>query len=164
MQITPYFIIEKLKRAAKSIRRAHHTRTQSQALDQVAAMLCYTNWSMLSKHVHKLNPGELTRYHDKLYQQRELAKLIPPQEAPLDPEKAEEVMTSWVNRNFTRLVEFAFHDNESATGYAWPDEDINDALQQEFGDIYPLKLIEKVAMKLELDGPWGIEDYGDDEG
>ena len=164
MPITHDVVIEKIKRAAKNIRRADPTQTQSKALDQVAAMLGYNNWSMLSKHVHQLKPGALAIYLDDLYQNPKLASLLPPKQPPFDPVAATEEMRTWVEGKFTRLVEFAFHDNESETGYAWPDEDINNALQEEFDHIYPFELIEEVAVELELDGPWGIEDYGDDEG
>lgn len=164
MPITHDFFIAQLKRAAKKIRRANPTQTQSKALDQVAAMLGYNNWSMLSNHVYQLKLDSLTVYHDELYHQRKLARFLPAQKAQFDPVAAAEEMRSWVEGNFTRLVEFAFLDKESETGYAWPDVDINYALQEEFDHLYPFELIENVAMKLELDGPWGIEDYGDDEG
>lgn len=164
MPITHDFVIEKLKRVAKNVRRANPTQTQSKALDQVAAMLGYNNWSMLSKHVHQLKAAGLAIYHDGLYQHLKLANLLPPKQPPFDPVAAAEEMRTWVEGKFTRLIEFAYYDKESETGYAWADEDINNALQEEFDHIYPIELIEEVAVELELDGPWGIEDYGDDEG
>lgn len=73
-------------------------------------------------------------------------------------------MTKWVERNFTPPIEFAYYDNESENGYSWADEDLVEALRDEFSDRYPSALIEEVGSDLEVNqGPWGIEDYGNDE-
>lgn len=162
MAITPDYVLEKLKRAAKKLRQADPSLAQSKALDKVAALLSFNNWSLLSKHVQKMAGLSLIMFHDDLYQRPKLLALLPPKHPSFDPAAAAEEMKDWVERNFTRLNEFAYFDNESPTGFSWPDEDISNALQEEFDHVYPFELIERVAVELELDGPWGIEDYGDD--
>lgn len=162
MSISAETILAKLKRVAKKLRQANASLTQAKALDQVAAMLGFNNWSLVSKHVNSLAGYRLSLFHEGLYERKNLDGLLPPQFPDFDEDEAAEVMRTWVEGNFTRLIEFAYYDNESENGFGWPDEDISNALQEEFDGVYPLELIEKVAVDIEMDGPWGIEDYGDD--
>jgi hypothetical protein len=163
MSISPEFVIEKLKRVAKRLRKESPSLTQAKALDQVASLLGYLNWSLLNKHVGKMSWLELSNFHDSLYQRPNMESKLPPQYSSVDSDDAIAEMKVWVEGKFTRLVEFAYHDSESENGYAWDDEDLDNALQEEFAHKYPYELIQKAAVELEMDGPWGIEAYGDDE-
>jgi len=162
MGITPDYVLDKLKRAAKAMRKVEPSLSQSEALDKVAVICGYNNWSLLHKDVQKKVGYELSAFHENLYGRPRLEGILPSRFSGFDPKEAADAMKDWVETNYTRLVEFAYYDNESSNGYAWPDEDINNALQEEFGQVYPLELIEEVAANIELDGPWGIEDYGDE--
>lgn len=164
MAITPDLIIEKLKRVAKLRRRASPSMSQSKVLDKIAVALGYNNWSLLTKHVNKMDNPQLRRFHDGLYQNPKFEDYLSPIFPPFEREDAVEEMTTWVQRKFTPLINFAYYDNESENGFSWADEDLVDALQDEFSDRYPSALIEDVGRDLEVNhGPWGIEDYGDDE-
>lgn len=164
MAITPDLIIEKLKRVAKLGRRESPSMSQSQVLDKIAAALGYNNWSLLTKHVNKMDDPQLSDFHHGLYQNPKFKEYLPPFFSPFDRADAVEEMTTWIERKFTPLINFAYYDNESENGFSWADEDVVDALQDEFSDRYPSALIEEVGRDLEMNrGPWGIEDYGDDD-
>lgn len=164
MAINNESILHNLKRAAKAVRRANPSVKQSQALDVVASLLGFNNWSLVSKHVNSLTPLHTVIFNTGVYSLPKLAALLPPQFPPFNRDSAIEEMRERVREKYTPLVEFAFHDNESETGYAWPDEDLSEGLQNMFGDRYPFELIEEVARDMEIDhGPWGIEDHGRDE-
>ena len=164
MAINNESILNKLKRAAKTVRRANPSVKQSQALDAVANLLGFNNWSLVSKHVNSMTPLHAVIFDTGLYALPKLAAILAPQFPPFNRDSAIEEMRDWVRGKYTPLVEFAFHDNESETGYAWPDEDLSEGLQDMFGDKYPFELINEVAQDMEIDqGPWGIEDYGHDE-
>lgn len=163
---TAEFVIEKLKRVAKQGRREQPSLRQTAALNKIATALSYNNWALLNQHIHKMTEAQLSKFHDSLYDHAKLIKYLPPIFIRFDQAAAIEEMIAWVENNFTPLNDFAFYDSESENGFAARDEDLNEALQEEFSDRFPLNLIEQVANELELDrGPWGIEDYGyvDDE-
>jgi hypothetical protein len=164
MAITPDLIIEKLKRVAKLGRRASPSMSQSQVLDKIAVALGYNNWSLLTKHLNKMDDSQLSDFHDGLYQNPKFKEYLPPIFPPFERADAVEEMTTWIERKFTPLIDFAYYDNESENGFSWADEDLVEALQDEFSDRYPAALIEEVGSDLEVNrGPWGIEDYGDDD-
>lgn len=161
---SPEFIIEKLKRIAKQGRRENKDLSQAQALDLIATELGYNNWSLLSKHIHKMEDSQRKDFHDRLYQNPKLSEYLPPVFPPFNKADAIEEMTAWVRKKFTPLVEFAYFDSEAENGFAWPEEDLVFALNEEFDTRFPPALIEEVGLELELnEGPWGEEDYGDDD-
>lgn len=80
-----------------------------------------------------------------------------------DEEAARQEMSDWVRNTFTPLIDFAFYEKESENGFEWPDVDISDELQSEFGEKYPIDFILKVAAELYDEGPWGLEDHGGNE-
>lgn len=70
---------------------------------------------------------------------------------------AHQEMEAWVRKYYIRLIDFAFLDNESENGYAWPSVEIEYELMAEFLKKYPEKLILIVAKNLESNGgPWGV--------
>lgn len=154
-------IFEKLKRVAKQGRRENSSLSQAKVLDKVAAGLGYNNWSLLSRHLNKMSEAQLGKFHDALYEHPQFIEYLPPIFPAFDRAAAVREMSAWVESNFTPLIEFAFYDSESENGFAARDEDLVEALQDEFSDRFPQSLIEEVGNDLELDrGPWGSEDYG----
>ena len=157
--------IAKLKRVAKAAKRLRYPNAQlSELHDKIAKVAGYNNWSVLHRDILRMPQKRFEELEAALSQRLEQEVSLNKRAREFDRQAAIEEMETWVKANFTPLVEFAFRDSESETGYAWPDEEINYALQEEFSDRYPDDLIEEVATDLEIDyGPWGREDYGDDE-
>lgn len=79
-----------------------------------------------------------------------------------DDAPARQAMEAWFRGKYTPLIDFAFYDPESENGFAWDDVDPHAELREEFEGKYPIELIKQVADGLLDEGPWGIEDYGDD--
>lgn len=118
----------------------------------------------MSKHVKSLTQLQAVIFDTDLYSLPSLVNVLPPQFSLFNRDLAIQKMREWVRGKYTPIVEFAFLDNESETGYAWPDKDLGDKLQDMFGDQYPFELIEEVAQDLEMnEGALGIEDYGPDD-
>lgn len=158
------FIFEKLKRVAKQGRRENAALSQAEALDMIAVALGYNNWSLLSKAVQKMDNMQLREFYDGLHQNPKFAEYLPPIFPSYDKEEAIEEMKAWVKEQFTPLVEFAYFESEAENGFAWPEEDLVCALNEEFDDRFPFSLIEEVGIDLEVNyGPFGKEDYGDND-
>lgn len=157
--------IAKLKRAAKAAKKLRYPDAQlSELHDKIAMVAGYNNWSLLHRDILRMPQKRFEELVASLSQRLEHEVSLNKRARSFDKDAAIKEMKAWVRGNYTPLLDFAFRDPESETGYAWPDEDINYALQEEFSDRFPEDLIEKVATDLEVNyGPWGIEDYGDDE-
>ena len=159
-------LLARLKRFAKQKMNANSGPKLSHFQNITAEMLGYNNWSMLHKHFINASDSQFSALMDLVRNHPTLGQISVGAKTPasIEPMDAEDEMRAWVRRKFTPLIDFAFYDSESENGFAWADEDLNDALQDQFGDKYPLDLIEKVALALEQnEGPWGIEDYGRDD-
>jgi hypothetical protein len=149
-----------LRRIAKKIKPSQPAAQLSAIQDKMAAAFGYGNWSMLHKHVLSASPPEFWKFATEVNSHAKIGPLLEALAPPLDEKFAAEQMEAWVRRTYTPLIEFAYYDRESPTGYSWPDEDLIDGLQVEFGHSYPQELIEQVAYRLEgNEGPWGIERY-----
>jgi len=153
--------LDKLKRLVRE-RRLSHTGSQKHAwfLDQLAQSLAYGNWSQLRRSVDAMSEARFDELWDFALEHLpgferglEIVKLTQDEEA-----EAIELMQNWVTTNYSPLISYAFFDNESENGFAESGVDLNDVLQSEFQETYPLDLIEQVAIDMELDqGPWGDE-------
>ncbi len=153
-------LLDLLKRIAKKIKSSQHAVQLSAIQDKMASAFGFGNWSILHKHVITSSPAEFWKFAIAVNSHPKIGPAIEELAPPLDEEFAAEQMESWVRRTYTPLIEFAYHDSESPTGYSWPDEDLIDGLLDEFGHCYPQELIERVAYRLEgNEGPWGIEKY-----
>ena len=161
MSFDANIVPEKLKFAARRIRRRNNSFTQAMVLDSIANRLSFNNWSLLHKTIVKSGESYLLDFHDHMYQHSSLLEFLPEQFAHVDRDAATEEMKVWIEQKYTRLVDFAFLDRESENGFAWPSVDLSEELSEEFYRYYPYDLIDEVAVEMEMDGgPWGIEDYG----
>ncbi|MFM0416992.1 hypothetical protein [Paraburkholderia aromaticivorans] len=156
-------LIDLLKRIAKRKRRQLVDESDDTPLatlhDAIAIGLGYDNWSLFHKDVGRMTEAHFAKINAKVRAYPEIQKFLT--ERPIDREAATEEMREWVESGFTRLIEFAFYDPESESGFAWPSVDLNEELQAEFGDRYPEDLINDVANEMELEeGPWGDENLG----
>jgi len=151
--------INSLKRLAKKENKKSPSMTHSGCLDRIANSRGYLNWALFTKDIEAMTVPRFALLQScfTIFPGNNLpeAQLHP---LEVDEQEAIDIMTDWVERNFTRLIEFAFYDSESENGFATRDEPISMALQEEFDDQYPFELIERVATNLELDGPWGVEE------
>lgn len=146
----------KRKQKAEGGQLAHH-------LDAVASSFGYSNWSMLHKHARRMNDREFNSIFDQTLGHPEIGPFM---EActtkTVDEADAVREMQDWARQKYSRLIDFAFYDNESETGFSWPSVDMAEELSEQFGYRYPSSLIRKVGNDLDVDeGPWGLEDYGD---
>jgi hypothetical protein len=155
-------LLSRLRRIAKMIKADNPPWQLAQAQNLVAVRLGFKNWSLLHKFLASASPLLVESVEGAAKKDIVLASYLE-RMAPLDLEAARDEMEEWVRSNLSPLINFAFYDNESENGFAWQDEDLSNELQQEFSEKYPLELIEKVALDLEMsEGPWGYEDYGSD--
>lgn len=76
---------------------------------------------------------------------------------------AKKAMEEWFRAKYKRLLDFAFYNPASEHGFAWPDVAPREKLRAEFDGKYSVDLINEVADGLLDEGPWGEEDYGDDD-
>lgn len=130
--------------------------------DQVAISLGFKNWSMLHKHLAPALWSETDRLLRLALKRPALRDFIQAHAyRTIDEDKAAERMRAWARAKYTPLIEFAFYDKESETGFAWPDVEMVIALGEEFAGKVPQDLIERVGNELELEGPWGLEEYGE---
>ncbi len=155
--------VDLLKRFAKRNQKANGGQL-AHYLDAVASSFGYSNWSMLHKHARRMNDREFSSIFNKALEHADIGPFM---EActtkAVNEADAVREMQDWARENYSRLIDFAFYDNESETGFSWPAVDMADELAAEFSDRFPLDLIVKVGNDLDVDeGPWGLEDYGDD--
>ncbi len=156
-------LLSRLRRVAKMVKADNPSMQLAKSQDLVAIRVGFKNWSLLHKFLASASPTQAASTEASVKRDAMLADYYQKTE-PLDVDAASVEMEDWVRSNLTPLIDFAFYDNESENGFAWQDEDLFIELQQEFEYKYPLELIEKVALELELnEGPWGYEDYGSDD-
>lgn len=130
--------------------------------DRVAISLGFNNWSMLHKHLSAALWSETDRLLTLAMKKPGLGDFIDTHAyRTIDEDEATDRMKRWARAKYTPLIEFAFYDNESETGFSWPDVEMVMELGEEFAGKVPQDLIEKVGYELELDGPWGLEEYGE---
>lgn len=157
-------LVDLLKRFAKRKKQSGVPGKLSHYQDDVARIFGYNNWSLLHKHVSRMRDSEFNAFFDQALEHSDFGPFM---EActtkSIDEADAIREMQEWARRKYSRLIDFAFYDNESETGFSWPAVEMAMELSEEFGDRFPSKLIEKVGNDLDVDeGPWGLEDYGDD--
>lgn len=127
--------------------------------DGVASALGYKNWSLFHRDIARMSDMKFAEIEQQLLEFPEVRDFL--NYLAVDQEKAREEMREYVTTRFTPLVNFAFYDSESENGYAWPDVDLYQELEEEFDGRFPSSLIEEVAREMEVDeGPWGEENYG----
>jgi len=155
------------KKAAKSAKKnSPPDKPLAWYLDKIATAFGYLNWSLLHKDVATFDTLKALSLREKAIEHPELEAFLAPRLdfAGLDVEAATEEMRDYAKKHFTPLHDFALYDNESETGYAWPEVELEDELQAEFSGKFPDELINSVAAALFLEyGYWGVEDYGRDE-
>lgn len=157
-------LISLLKRFAKRAKAADSAaRPLAWHQDYVSHLLGFKNWSLLHKHVDGLVGSSFALVVRKVLDQEELGDFVSESAVrTVAVDDAVEEMKSWARNKYTPLIEFAYHDNESPTGYSWPEVEMAEELASEFEGKFPLDLIVKVGNALDMaEGPWGLEDYGD---
>lgn len=158
-------LVSHLKIHAKKAKRTSKSNSPLATYqDNIAIRLGYLNWSLLHRDLGRMSDDRFGALCSEAALKFDWNDTSLP--SPLSEEAAVEEMKAWVKQHFTPLIDFAFYDSESETGFSWPDVDLSDELQNEFSDRYELSLIEKVAIELELNfGLWGKEyDPREDEG
>ena len=163
--LTHVELISLLKRIAKQTQKKDETsKPLAWYQDFVAQALGYKNWSQLHKHLDGLTGTDFDLVVRRVLEHKDIGSIIAKLAVrTINVEDAIEEMTRWARKKYTPLVNFAFYDNESETGYSWPDVDMAEELAAEFEGRFPIELIQQVGNDLDVDeGPWGIEDYGDD--
>lgn len=155
--------VDLLKRFAKQEQKANGGQL-AHHLDAVASSFGYSNWSMLHKHTRHMNDREFNSIFDQALEHAEIGPFMEACTTKIVKEAdAIREMETWARSKYSRLIDFAFYDSESRTGFAWPAVNMAEELSERFGDRYPSSLIQKVGNDLDVDdGPWGLEDYGDD--
>ena len=157
-------LISLLKRFAKLEKAADSAgRPLAWHQDCVSHLLGFNNWSLLHKHVDGLVGSPFDLVVRKVLDQEELGDFVSESAVRnVAVDDAVEEMKAWARKKYTPLIEFAYYDNESPTGYSWPEVDMAEELAGEFEGKFPLDLIVKVGNALDVDeGLWGLEDYGD---
>jgi hypothetical protein len=161
-------LLDLLKKVAKHEKKANPGGKLATYQDAVAKAIGYLNWSMLHKHVAQMTQPQFGAFSALTHANPQVQKLskgsanvLAP--TPLDEEAAKEEMREWVRATYTPLVEFAPLDNESDTGFAFPDEDLLNDLQEEFDQRFPYEWIEDVAGDMDGEGPWGLPGKFDDD-
>lgn len=158
-------LLEYLKRAAK-INKKDDSLGASLSTHQnsIAVALGYQNWSMLHKNIDGLTCIQLGGVINRVLRHKTLGPMIDYMaERTIDVEDATQEMSDWARQKYTPLIEFAYYDSESPTGYSWPEVDMALELSEEFGGKFPDELITQVGNDLDVsEGPWGLEDFGDD--
>lgn len=156
-------LLDLLRRYSKAAKKGDPAgKSLSFHQDQVAISLGFKNWSMLHKHLSAALWSETDRLLTLAMKKPDLGEFIDAHAyRTIDENEATERMKKWARAKYTPLIEFAFYDNESDTGFSWPDVEMVIELGEEFAGKVPQDLIEKVGYELELDGPWGLEEYGE---
>lgn len=163
--ITHGDLISLLKRIAKQVKTSGGTgKSLAWHQDEIAHVLGFKNWSLLHKHLDNLTGNAFDLVVRKVLQHKALGPAVSKLAVrTIIVEDAVEEMKRWARQKYTPLIDFAFYDNESESGYSWPDVDMAEELEAEFGRAFPFELIQQVGNELDVEeGPWGLEDYGDD--
>ena len=151
-------LLDALKRAAKDGKKANPaSKPLSWYQDQIAVAFGYGNWSTLHKHLMGMSNAHFDKLKAKMLAHPQVGPFLQSIPKVFDKDAAYEEMRAWVKARFTPLIDFAYYDSESPNGFAWPDVDLREELQDHFGGTYPDSLIEEVADDLEQHGPWGEE-------
>lgn len=157
-------LLDLLRRFAKTNKKADPIgKSLSWHQDQVAISLGFKNWSLLHKHLATGDWSEVDKALTLALKKPELGEFVEVHAVrAIDEDVATDKMRDWARRKYTPLIEFAFYDNESETGFGWPAVDMAEELAEEFSGQYPDDLILKVGNELDVDeGPWGLEEYGE---
>jgi hypothetical protein len=157
-------LLDLLRRFAKANKKVDSSgRALSWHQDQVAISLGFKNWSLLHKHLAAARWSETRRVLNQALEKPGMGEFIEVHAVrTIDEDEAIAEMRRWVRSTYTPLIDFAFYDNESETGFSWPAVELVLELSAEFSGRYPHDLIEKVGNDMELDqGPWGLEEYGE---
>jgi hypothetical protein len=150
------------KRYAKSKRKAAAAEgSLISHQDQIAVSLGFKNWALLHRYIESAEWGAWDTMRDLARAKAGLGEFIEKHAVKtIDEDEAEDAMRSWARSKYTPLIDFAFYDPESSTGYSWPDVDMAEELSAEFLGCYPDDLILRVGNELDRDeGPWGLEKY-----
>mgnify|MGYP001219770910 CR=1 FL=1 len=152
-------LLDLLRRYAKANKKADPVgKALSWHQDQVAISLGFKNWSMLHKHLASANWSAVDQLKTLALKKPDLGEFVEEHAyKTIDEDDAAETMRQWARAKYSRLIDFAFYDNESETGFSWPAVEMVMELGEEFSGRYPQVLIEKVGWDLEVDGPWGLE-------
>lgn len=151
--------INTLKLLAKQEKKKHDNKKLSDFQLILAQHGGFNEWSQLSEYVHESAHEELCNLILKYKGLVDYEKTMPAASSMTDEEmeQFEQEMLDFVHQHFEPLVNFAPLDNESETGYAWPEVDLQQELQDNFDHRFPYAdFIEHFATNLELSrGPWG---------
>ena len=158
-------LVSLLKRFAKNA-KASDTNCNSLAFHQdwAAHVLGFKNWSMLHKSVNGLKGSAFDRILSLAVHHKDIGPFIRNATVrTINVTDAIDEMKTWARSKYSRLIDFAYYDNESETGYSWPNIEMSDELEVEFGGRFPFELIRKVGDDIDgNEGPWGLEENGDD--
>ncbi|WP_432731273.1 hypothetical protein [Variovorax sp. W6] len=129
--------------------------------DRIAVSLGFKNWALLHKHVESASWAAWHTLRELALKKPGLGAFIEERGfRTIDEDEAVDAMRRWARSKYTPLIDFAYYDSESETGYSWPDVDMAEELSEEFAGRYPDDLIERVGNELDVDeGPWGLEKY-----
>lgn len=164
--VKPDVMLDCLRRVAKTRHKVMKAGGQSSHLTEqqnyLAEVLGWENWSLLARDFErdpaKSNGKVLATCERDRFLREALVEVI-----PIDDALAEAVMENWVRVELDPLVNWAYYDAESENGYAAESVELDQALGDEFGGTYPDRLIQRVAARLEREGPWGDPDMGIDD-
>lgn len=157
-------LLDLLRRFAKTNKKADTSgRSLSWHQDQVAVSLGFKNWSLLHKHLATSHWSRADTLLTRAMTKQALGDFIEMHAVrTIDEDLAVDDMEQWARGKYTPLIEFAFYDNESETGFSWPAVDMAEELAEEFLGRYPEDLIQKVGNDMDARfGPWGLEEYGE---
>jgi hypothetical protein len=163
--VTSGELISLLKRIAKQLKTLSVAgKGLATHQDEIAHSLNYKNWSMLHKHLDGLHGPAFQLAMNQVLRHKQLGPAVKELAfRTIDEDEAVQTMKSWARRKYSRLIDFAYYDNEAENGFSWPEVDMADELSAEFCGQFPDNLIQEVGNALDTDeGPWGLEEYGDD--
>lgn len=158
-------LIALLRRVAKQTKKADPKGAAlSSYQDAIATDLGFSNWSTLHKNLVDKPWSKVTGIYSRIMNHDVLGPAVSElAHRAFDVETAKQEMREWARANYSPLINFAYYDKESPTGFAWPDVDMAEELAGEFVGRYPEDLINEVGNDLDFEeGPWGREEYGED--
>lgn len=157
-------LIALLRRVAKQTKKADpQGAALSSYQDAIATDFGFPNWSILHKNLVDMSWSKVTGIRSRIMNHDVLGpKVNELAQRTINVEAAGQEMRDWARANYSPLVNFAYLDKESPTGFAWPDVDMAEELAAEFFGKYPEDLITEVGYALDAEeGPWGREEYGE---